>query len=179
MRTMLPSLIMRDSPLLRDFEQLFGDLQPWQADAGSDLMSLVPHMDVAETSQGIEVTLEVPGMNEDDLDVQVQGKTLTLRGEKRRMETKGNEASGERDVTPQAKGKVAKSPEQSTDNNQDRTTWHITERRYGRFSRTLTLPFAPEADKVQATFKNGLLQVTVPRPENDATQVKRIAVKGA
>lgn len=54
-------------------------------------------------------------------------------------------------------------------------TWHLRERAFGTFSRTLALPAAIEADKVQATFKNGILTITLPKAEK--AQARRIEVK--
>jgi HSP20 family protein len=87
--------------------------------------TLSPKIDVAESKDAIDVTAELPGVDEKDLDVTLANGMLTVRGEKRT----------ERD-------------EQDKDKN-----WHVVERSYGSFSRSIPLPFDPDPAKVEAKFE--------------------------
>ena len=106
-------------------------------------------IEVYETDNEIKVVAELPGVEEKDVAVELAGNLLTLRGEKRGDEERRGEG------------------------------YHLAERRYGTFSRTLRLPYEVEADKVEAVFKNGVLTITVPKPAELQQQVKRIEVKAA
>lgn len=104
--------------------------------AGMDLLR-APHADVMETKDDIRVTLELPGLRPEDLDVNLEDNVLTISGEKKE----------ERD-------------EEGQENR-----WHLSERRYGRFSRSFVLPKEVEQDRIQASFENGVLHVTIPKSE--------------
>lgn len=90
------------------------------------------------------VTTEVPGIDPDDIDISVVDRSLTLRG--------------------------VRQPEES----KEEASYHRRERWSGRFSRTIELPFAVEADKVAARFKKGVLTIDLPRAESD--KPRRITV---
>ncbi|HET7320903.1 MAG TPA: Hsp20/alpha crystallin family protein [Longimicrobiaceae bacterium] len=104
--------------------------------AGMDLLR-APNADVMETKDDIHVTLELPGLRPEDIDVNLEDNVLTISGEKK------EEREGE---GPQSR-------------------WHLSERRYGRFSRTFVLPKEVEQDRIQARFENGILNVTIPKSE--------------
>jgi HSP20 family protein len=114
---------------------------------GNTATDLIPRLDVAETPKAITLQAELPGMTEKDIDVQVQGNVVTIKGEK-------NLEREEKD-----------------------TNWHMVERRSGSFSRSLQLPFEPEADAVDASVKDGVLKVSITKPANNGA--KKIAVKAA
>jgi HSP20 family protein len=107
-----------------------------------------PSLDVRETPQGLELTVELPGVAEDDIDLSLEGEVLTLRGEKK--EEKKNEEKGV----------------------------HVQERSYGSFQRSLRLPFAPEPGSVSASFDKGVLHVTLPKPPQAQAKENRIPIKG-
>jgi len=107
-----------------------------------------PSLDVKETPEGLELTAELPGVKEEDIDLSLDGEVLTLRGEKREEKT-----SQERGM-------------------------HMQERSYGSFQRSLRLPFAPDQEKVTAQFDKGVLHVTLPRPEGQARKDNRIPIRG-
>lgn len=92
-----------------------------------------PRMDVSETKDAVVVKAEVPGIEPREIEVSLHGDTLTMKGEKK-ME---KEDKGER--------------------------FHRVERTWGSFVRTVRLPMPVDGEKVQATFKNGLLTVTLPK----------------
>lgn len=108
-----------------------------------------PDLDLRETPQGLELTAELPGLSEDQLDLQLEGEVLTLRGEKK--EEKSTEEHGV----------------------------FLQERSYGRFQRSLRLPFAPDPAKVEARFERGVLAVTLPRPQPQGGSGSRIPIRGA
>jgi HSP20 family protein len=106
-----------------------------------------PAIDVKETETGLTVTAELPGMSEQDVELSVEDDLLTIKGEKKSETTK------------------------------DEKGWHVQERSYGAFVRTLQLPFAPKPEDVTAEFAKGVLTVTVPRPPEAAKPASRIAIK--
>lgn len=109
----------------------------------------VPNLDVKETAQGLELTAELPGVAENDIELSLDGDMLTLRGEKK--EEKKSEEKG----------------------------LHVQERSYGSFQRSLRLPFAPEPGSVSASFDKGVLHVTLPKPAQAQAKENRIPIKGA
>ncbi len=109
--------------------------------------ALRPSMDVKDTGAAIEVSVELPGLSEKDVDVSVAERVLTVSGEKKSQTER-------KDVD-----------------------YHMMERSYGKFSRSVTLPFAPDAGKIEAKFANGVLTVTVAKPPEAKSTVKKIAVK--
>jgi HSP20 family protein len=113
----------------------------------SDILS--PKIDVAESKGAIEVTAELPGVDEKDVDVTLANGMLTVRGEKKT----------ERD-------------EQDKEKN-----WHVIERSYGSFSRAIPLPFNPDPAKVEAKFDNAVLRIHLPKPQEVASTLQKIEIK--
>lgn len=95
-----------------------------------------PVVDVAENNGNIEVKAELPGMKKEDIKVTVKDNVLSL--------------SGERKQEKETKEK----------------TYHRIERYYGSFCRNIQLPESVEADKVKATYENGVLSIVLPKPES-------------
>ena len=104
-----------------------------------------PAMNVWNNEDGLIVTAEVPGVSPEDIEVSVVGETLTLSG-------------------------VRKPDELNED-----SRYHRQERGYGKFNRSLQLPFPVDITQVEATFKHGVLSITMPRAEED--KPRKIAVK--
>jgi HSP20 family protein len=104
-------------------------------------------MDLAETEKEIELTAELPGMEEKDVQLNVVDNQLTIRGEK-----KNQREEKEKD-------------------------YHLVERNYGSFVRTVDLPPGVDLDSIKAVMSKGVLKVTVPKPA--PAQAKKIEVKGA
>jgi HSP20 family protein len=96
-----------------------------------------PEADVVETEREIQVHLEMPGMKADEIDIGLENNILTISGEKRQERSQEG----------------------------DRNTWHLTERRYGQFSRSFVLPRDVDADGIQASFEDGVLRVVIPKSE--------------
>jgi HSP20 family protein len=110
---------------------------------------MAPRIDVSETKDALEVTAELPGIDEKDVEVTLSEGMLTIRGEKKT----------ERD-------------EQDASKN-----WHVTERSYGAFSRSIALPFEPDAEKVEAKFEKGVLRVKLPKPPEVAKKQQKIEIQ--
>jgi HSP20 family protein len=94
-----------------------------------------PAVDVTETAEAVVVKAEVPGMDAKDINISVTGEVLTIKGEK-------------------------KSEREEKEEN-----YHLVERSYGSFSRSLTLPAAVDLDKIEAKYDKGVLTVTCPKKE--------------
>ena len=106
-----------------------------------------PSVEVVQSDKDIRVSTELPGLDEKDVEVLVDGDVLTIQGEKR-AETEDKER-------------------------------RFTERTYSRFERVIPLPFAVEEDKAEASFKNGVLSVTLPRSAKAPERGRRIAINGS
>jgi HSP20 family protein len=105
-----------------------------------------PRIDVSETDKEVTVEAELPGVDEKDLDLSLADDVLTIKGEKKREREEKKEL------------------------------YQLTERSYGRFHRSMRLPFEPDPKKVKATFKAGVLTVTVPKPPEVKAKAKKIAI---
>jgi HSP20 family protein len=109
----------------------------------------VPRSDVVETDDGIEVSIELPGLDEKEVEVTLTDEALTIRGEKkieRREEKRG---------------------------------YYVSERSYGAIYRSIPLPAGVDSEKAEATFRNGVLTVRLPQSPEAKAKVKKIAVKSA
>jgi HSP20 family protein len=105
--------------------------------------SFVPAVDIYEDQEKLMLKLEIPGIDERDLDVRVENDTLTVRGE-RKFEAEEKEQN-----------------------------FHRIERAYGTFYRAFTLPSTVEADKVQAKYNAGVLKLVLKKkPEAQPKQIK-------
>lgn len=94
-----------------------------------------PAVDMYQTDDEVVVKASIPGFKADDVQINVTGDILTLRGEIKREEEKKDKA------------------------------WHIREQRWGSFERSVAMPTAVVADKAKAEFENGILTVTLPKAE--------------
>lgn len=100
-------------------------------------------LDVLSTDNALIVTANVPGLSPDDVDITIEGDTLTIRGElKQTVEEKG--------------------------------TWVMQERYHGPFRRTLTLNIPIQADQAEASFKDGVLRLTLPKTEKIRPKVIKV-----
>ena len=95
--------------------------------------SFMPRLDVTEDAKAVTVTAELPGLSEKEIDLSLSGDTLTIRGEKK---------------------------EEKEDKNRN---YYYSERSYGTFMRSIPLPRQVETDKVSASFKKGVLTITLPK----------------
>ena len=143
LRSLIPvsrdrNVARQDNPFLslqREIDRLFDDFTTgfpsFSKGVGADLL---PSMDVTETDKEIEITAELPGLEEKDVQINVADNVLTIRGEK-------------------------KAEKEEKDKN-----YHMVERSYGSFYRALNLPAGVNADAIKANLANGILKVTVPKP---------------
>lgn len=121
-------------------------LRGWELpEFGAETGAWLPAVDLSETADKIIVTAEVPGIDPKDIDISVQGDTLRIKGEKKEEK--------------EEKGK----------------NYYRMERRYGSFSRSIDLPSSVDVSKVNAEYKNGVLQITMEKKET--AKPKQIQVK--
>jgi HSP20 family protein len=129
-----------------DFSRGVTRMPRWRRMAGA---ATAPAVDIVEKDKAFEVSVELPGMTESDIDVKVTDNRLTITGEKK----------DEREETDKG--------------------YHLSERRYGSFMRSFSLPPGVDAGKIDASFKSGVLRVTLPKGAEAAKPEKKIAIKKA
>lgn len=137
--------------LQREMNRLFDDaFRGLQATAGNGngKMALAPSIDVKETDKAFEVQAELPGVDQKDLDVTYADGVLTIRGEKK------------------------------AEKEESKAGYHLTERRYGSFLRSLTIDDV-DADKIEARFDKGVLTVKLPKLTAAQAKTKKIDVKAS
>jgi HSP20 family protein len=142
------------SAMRRDMDRLFDDMWKGFGNGGGLPAvfaggSAAPRIDVKETDTGFEVSAELPGVDEKDIEVELQDDVLTIRGEKKIEKEEGDKEKG----------------------------YHVMERSYGSFARSITLPYSADSDKVSADFSKGVLKVVIPRPAEMAAKTRKIEVK--
>lgn len=108
-----------------------------------------PRIDVAETDTALEVTAELPGIDEKDVDVMLRDDVLTIRGEKK------------------------------SEREEKKADFHLVERSFGSFSRSIRLPFEADSEAVKANFAKGLLKVTIAKPAQVKEKTVKIPVRSA
>lgn len=104
---------------------------------GSDGSTWAPAVNVEESGDELLLTAELPGMNRNDIEIELENNVLTIRGEKREEREEGSEER----------------------------RYHVWERRYGAFQRSFTLPRTVQADDITAEFADGVLHVRMPKSE--------------
>jgi HSP20 family protein len=116
-----------------EMDRWFDRLAELKWDEVPGLGDWAPSMDISETKDSLVVKVEVPGMDEKDIQISLQENLLTIKGEKRQEKEEKEER------------------------------YHRVERAYGAFTRSVRLPVAVDAGKVAATFRKGLLTVSLPK----------------
>lgn len=111
--------------------------------------SVTPAVDIAESDKAYEVTAELPGMDEKNIEVKVANGGLTIKGEKKEQKDKKDKDS------------------------------YLSERRYGSFERYFRIPEGVDIDKIEARFNKGVLTVTLPKKPEAQKAEKKIDVKVA
>lgn len=111
------------------------------------LADFSPKINVSENDEEIEVTAEVPGMDQNEVEVNLRNDMLTIKGEKKQEKEE-----------------------------KDKEYYHV-ERSYGSFYRSLQLPCEVEEDKVKASFKKGVLKINLPKSKEAKENVRKIEVK--
>ncbi len=153
----MPARRENESPVMaiqnemnRMFDQFFND--PFTLLSVPTLRSVadfMPRIDVSETDASMQVTAELPGMDEKDIQLSLENDSLIISGEKKN------------DV--EEKGK----------------NYHRVERSYGSFQRVIPLVSEIQSDKVEATFRNGVLNITLPKTPAAAKQSHKIEIKSS
>jgi HSP20 family protein len=130
---------------VRELQRMQGEMNRVFSGIGQSLNREAPPLNAWVGESDAIVAAELPGVDPGNVDISVVGDTLTI--------------SGSRDAAPLKEGE----------------SYHRQERDYGRFSRTIQLPFHVEATKVEAKYARGILTITMPRAEAD--KPRKIAVK--
>lgn len=123
------------SDLLTDFDRMFEDLNQLTPAYDERQFMTVPAVDVSESEDRYLVSCDLPGMRKEDIKIELHGQTLTVSGERKR--------------------------EAEAQENSDRV--HRYERAYGFFRRSFSLPQTMDADKVEASYENGVLEIAIPK----------------
>ncbi|MBD8892680.1 Hsp20/alpha crystallin family protein [Roseibium litorale] len=147
--------------LHREIDRLFDNFHPfgWRRTARPSLFDMefdwprqdawnfAPAMDLVEKEKGYEISAELPGMEEKDIEIKLSNGSLTIKGEK-------SEEKEEREKE-----------------------YYLSERRYGSFHRSFALPAGIDTDKIDAKFAKGVLTVTLPKTKEARSQEKKIGIK--
>ncbi|MFQ5788013.1 MAG: Hsp20/alpha crystallin family protein, partial [Thermodesulfobacteriota bacterium] len=113
------------------------------------LSEFSPKVNVSENDKEIEVTVEVPGMDQDDVDVSLRDDVLTIKGEKK---------------------------QEKEEKDKDKEYYHV-ERSYGSFYRSLQIPCEVDEGNIKAAFKKGVLKINLPKSTKAQENVRKIEVK--
>lgn len=141
-----------DNPLLglqRDINRVFEETWKRFESLGPFAGRGGPKVDVAETDDTVEVTVELPGVDAKDLDLSLTETALTIKGERK------------------------------SEREEKKKDYVLSERSWGSFVRTIPLPSAVAPDQADATFAKGVLTVTLPKAPEAKEKVRKIAVKAA
>jgi HSP20 family protein len=145
----------------RDVDRLFDDFAggTWRSPFGRSLFepfrraetafSSVPAVDITQTDKGYEITAELPGMEDKDIEVKLANGVLTIRGEKR---------------------------DEKEEKNKD---YYLRERSFGSFERSFQVPENIDTDKISAGFKKGVLTIMLPKSAEAQRAEKKIEVKAS
>ncbi|UCF07115.1 MAG: Hsp20/alpha crystallin family protein [bacterium] len=106
-----------------------------------------PRVNVEETPDRYEVTAEIPGMEKDEIKIEVKDHEMTIRGEKKMEEEKKDK------------------------------NFHLFERCYGQFARTFALPDNVDTNKITAEYKNGILMLGIPKTEEAKPKEIEVKIK--
>ena len=121
----------RLNSIFNDFANATGELQNESLSAGN----FIPPVDIYEDANRLVLKLEVPGIPQEDLQINLENHTLTVKGERKFV------------------------------NDEKEENFHRIERRYGNFVRSFTLPSTIETESAQANYENGVLAITLPKKE--------------
>jgi len=134
--------------MLRNFDVMSSDMdRSWVFPIG--MGAYIPRLDTTELDNEIKITAEVPGIEDKDLDVTVNDNSVTIKGDKK-------------DVVTQSK----------TDK-----SFNAIERSYGAFERTISLPCKVQSENAQATLKNGVLTIIVPKSQLAQSEGKKLTIR--
>jgi len=133
--------------LQKEMNRLFDRLVPTDAGNGEKMgLSFIPAAEITETPEAVQIKLEIPGMKAKDLNLEVTADSLTINGE-RKSEIKTEEEGFTR-----------------------------TEFRYGKFHRVIPLPVRVDNNNVTAEYKDGILNLTLPKAEEEKNKVVKVSI---
>lgn len=121
----------------------------WPKDSAISKDALGLRMDVGETDKGIQITAELPGVQEKDIDVSLENDLLRISAVKASEDTR------------------------------DEKTWHVTERSFGKLERAMRVPSGIDPTAIKAVYKDGVLIIDIPKPAETVTSSQKIAVSSA
>lgn len=130
-----------------EIDRLFGEVFPTRAGARGDIGGWTPNVDIYEDKDAITISVDLPGVNQKDVKLNIDNNVLTLSSE-RKLEH-----------------------EDKKDN------YHRIERFYGTFSRSFSLPNTVDVEKIDAHMENGVLKITLPKREEAKPKQIEIKVK--
>jgi HSP20 family protein len=134
--------------LRRDMERMFEDFSRdfgWGPPAAAGT-AVAPRIDVSETDTEIKIEVEMPGVEEKDVELVLSNGRLTIKGEKKQ------------------------------EKEEKKKDYHVIERSYGSFARSISLPFEADPGQVKASFAKGVLTVTVPKPPEVKAKERKIPI---
>jgi HSP20 family protein len=134
------------SAFRREMDRLFDEFLTGPSGAAMERFEFSPALDLTENDKQVRLRAEIPGVDEKDVEISLEGDMLTIKGEKR--EERKEEGEHRR----------------------------LYESAYGSFERDIRLPFEPRDQDVKAEFKNGVLTVTIQKPPEMAKTSKRIPI---
>lgn len=132
--------------LRSEIERVFEDFPKNLGVSTSGVGVLRPTLDVSETDDGVRVTVELPGVDESDIDVTLADDVLTIKGEKKSEREEKSE------------------------------TFFRSERSYGMFQRSIPVPSGLDPASVTATMKDGVLEIALPKPPEAKASARKIAI---
>lgn len=133
----------------RIFDNFFRNALTNMSGPAPSVSDMSVRMDISETDKAYYVHADLPGIDEDKIDISVEDGLLTISGEK----------------------------EQESE--EEGRSFHRVERSYGSFQRTLQLPSDANEDKIKANMKKGVLELEIPKTKEAQKQAKRIAIKSS
>jgi HSP20 family protein len=128
-------------PLLRQLDDIFNEALDTRFDSGR---MMVPQCDLEESDDHYLMSFDMPGLEKENIDIEMQGNTLVVTGERK----------------------------QESDRTEGRS--RFVERRYGRFERSIRLPQDVKADGIEAEYVNGVLKVAIPKSAESSRQKVKI-----
>jgi len=132
----------------RDMDRLWGSFFEGSLKKGTDgEAQWLPSLDISETSNDLVVKAELPGMDPKDIDISLNDGMLTIKGERKQEKEEKEE------------------------------NYHLIERSYGSFCRSVKLPKEVKHDKVKASFRNGVLKIVLPKSEESKKKEVKVKVE--
>jgi HSP20 family protein len=139
------ALLMKPQPFSRDVDRLFDAFFGADREQGR---RWVPPVDLVEAEDHFVLKVDLPGLSEDDVAIEVQDGNLTISGER------------------------------SAEHESSERGWYRIERSFGSFNRSLTLPDGVDAEAISARFDRGVLEVRIPKPEERKPRRVEISANG-